>query len=93
MAKGGKEQSGVADTKNESKTKSGKSDENSCSTTVGREGDGKIDGREMEIQRVHRLYTKKPGSKPIKVRLLRFADKQQMLRNASKLHGKPQAHW
>ena len=35
MAKGGKEQTGVADTKNESKTKSGKSDEKSCSTTAG----------------------------------------------------------
>ena len=45
----------------------------------------------MEYQRVHRIFSKKPGPRPIKVRFLRYSDKEAVLRNAKKLRGKPQS--
>ena len=47
-----------------------------------------IDATDMDIQRVHRVFSKKGGSRPIKVRLLRYSDKENILRNAKKLKGK-----
>lgn len=46
-----------------------------------------MDGNNIEIQRVHRVFSKKPAPRPIKIRLLRYTDKEKILRNANKLRG------
>lgn len=41
-----------------------------------------IDGSGFDIQRFHRVFSRKEGPRPIKIRLLRYTDKEKILQNA-----------